>query len=95
MITINEVQQVVTPILKKHKITKAALFGSIVSGKLHKKSDIDILVEAPKNYSIYDMLGLRYEIENKLNKKVDLVEFSSIKPRLKDSIISSQIKIIS
>lgn len=95
MLTISEVQQAVTPILKKHKITKASLFGSIVTGKLNEKSDIDILVEAPKNYSIYDILTLRYEIEGKLKKKVDIVEFSGIKPRFKDSIISSQIKIFS
>ena len=33
----------IVPIAKKYNITKAALFGSIVSGKMTSESDIDLL----------------------------------------------------
>ncbi|MDO9028582.1 MAG: nucleotidyltransferase domain-containing protein [Candidatus Roizmanbacteria bacterium] len=87
------------PILKKYGVIRASFFGSMVRGDANKKSDLDILVELPKNLHGFDYikvrLDIREELEKKLNKKVDLVEFETIKPSLKKYILSNQTPIYS
>jgi len=70
------------------------LFGSVVRGDTHKNSDIDILVEVPKDKSLFDMMDIQFELEDVLKKKVDLVEYNLIKPRLKPYILKEQVKIL-
>ena len=93
-ITIQSVKQLAVPILKKHEVIRASLFGSIVRGEVKKGSDIDILVEVPESKSLFDMMYIQFELEDVLKKKVDLVEYDLIKPRLKPYILKEQIKIL-
>jgi len=88
------VKQLAVPILKKHEVIRASLFGSIVRGEVKKGSDIDILVEVPESKSLFDMMDIQFELEDVLKKKVDLVEYDLIKPRLKPYILKEQIKIL-
>ena len=83
--------------LKKEKFPFSSVyfFGSRVKGTNHKDSDIDVLVELPEEYSLYDMLGVKIELEEYIGRKVDLVEYTSIKEGLKEDILSSQVPIIS
>jgi hypothetical protein len=53
-------------------------------------SDVDILVEIEKDISLLDFVGLKLELEEALNRKVDLVEYSTIKPLLRESILGQQ-----
>ncbi len=81
------------PLLKKYHVKKAALFGSVVRGDETKDSDIDILIELPKHASLYDFINLQIDLEERLGKKVDLVEFETIKPRLKPYSLRDNIHI--
>ncbi|PJA55273.1 hypothetical protein CO165_04450 [Candidatus Roizmanbacteria bacterium CG_4_9_14_3_um_filter_33_18] len=84
----------IIPILKKYGVLRASLFGSVVRGDTHKNSDVDILVQVPKNKSLFDMMDIQFELEDALKKKVDLVEYDYIKPRLKSQILGEQVQII-
>ena len=95
MLTIQQVTDNVTPILRKHHVKRASLFGSVVHGNNHENSDVDILVTLPQKYSVYDLLAVKNELEDELQNKVDLVEFDSIRAPLKEAIFSSQVSIIS
>ncbi len=96
---IQEVKQTIIPILKKHGVIRASLFGSLVRGEMKKRSDIDILVELPKKITGFDYIGLRMDLqedlEKALKKKVDVVEYDGIKPALKKYILPEQIPIFS
>ena len=61
---------------------------------MREDSDIDMLVEIEKNISLLDFVGLKIEIEDALGKKVDLVEYNTIKPLLKESILKEQVVIV-
>ena len=61
---------------------------------MNEGSDIDILVDIKKDISLLDFVGLKLELEEALGQKVDLVEYSTIKPVLKERILKSQIPII-
>lgn len=83
------------PILKHNKITKAGIFGSYARGKQNKKSDIDILVEIDEGVGLIEFIELKIAIQGLLRKKVDLVEYDTIRPEIRENIIRDEISILS
>ncbi len=59
----------IVKILKKHDVVKAALFGSYAKGEQTKKSDIDILIKFKGNKSLFDLIDLKFDLEENLGKK--------------------------
>ncbi len=92
-LTIKDIKRKATPTLKRQGVTKAALFGSIVRGETNKRSDIDILIQFKGKKSLLDLVKLQFMLEDKLEKKVDLLTYNSIHPLLKDIILNEQKKI--
>lgn len=90
---IQKAKEQIVPIIKKYNISKAALFGSIVTGKMRSDSDIDLLIDMPKDSSLFDLLRVKIDLEEQLGRRVDLVQYKAIKLRLKDEILSHQISI--
>lgn len=77
-------------ILLESDVKKASLFGSIVNGNYTIESDIDILIEFSdkKNKSLLNLVDLKNKLEEKINRKFDLVTYDSINENLKDHILS-------
>ena len=69
---------------------RAAIFGSSVKGEMREDSDIDILVEFKGEKSLLDLAGLKIELEELLERKVDVLTYNSLHPLLKDKILSEQ-----
>ena len=82
------------PVLKKHGVTKAALFGSFVRGTAKPTSDIDFLISPPKHFSLLDLAGLKVELEDANERSVDVVEYDRIKPILRDYILKYEYPIL-
>ena len=87
---IEEIKRKILPILKRYGAKRAGLFGSCVRREMRKGSDIDLLVDIKKDISLLDFVKLKLEIEDVLGKEVDLVEYDTIKPQLKERILSQQ-----
>lgn len=91
---IDEIKEKALPILKEAGVTRSSLFGSYVRGEQREDSDIDMLVDLPKGLSLWDVIGLQQKLEDALGKKVDLVEYGTIKPRIRDQILNEQLRIL-
>ena len=87
---VEQIKQVISPILERHGVTKAALFGSALRGQLQPNSDIDLLIELDADTSLLGFVELKLELQEALGRNVDLVEYSTIKPRLRDVILRQQ-----
>ncbi|MBX2928907.1 MAG: nucleotidyltransferase family protein [Saprospiraceae bacterium] len=90
---IEDIKDKIIPILRKHDIKRAGIFGSMATGKAGKESDVDILVELGSKISLLEFVGIKYELEDLLGIQVDLVEYQAVKPRLKTRILSQEIRI--
>ena len=89
-INIEEIKKRTVPVLKKYKVRRASLFGSVVTGDTKKGSDIDLLVELPLTASLFDLAGLKLDLEEMLGKKVDVLTYNSLNPLLKNRILSEE-----
>ena len=81
-------------LLQQYGITKAAIFGSLAKGEAKTSSDVDILVEIKNNMSLLDFIGIKIELEEVLKMRVDLVEYDTIKPLIREKILSEQVTIL-
>lgn len=88
--TIPEIKNKILPALKKYGIKKASLFGSIVRDEQTEQSDIDLLVELPETASLLELASLKLDLEEILQRKVDVLTFDSLHPLLKDKILHEQ-----
>jgi predicted nucleotidyltransferase len=90
---IAEIREKTLPILIQYRIKRAGIFGSFARGNETDKSDIDILVELGDKISLLQFVGIKHELEDVLNKNIDLVEYQAIKPRLRERILAEEIRI--
>jgi predicted nucleotidyltransferase len=67
---------------QQHHILELSLFGSILREDFRLDSDIDMLVifdhKANPNLSLMDLVGIEYQLEDMVKRKVDLIEKRSI-----------------
>jgi len=92
---VEKIKSKIIKVLKKNRVSRAGIFGSYSRGEQKKNSDIDIAVEInDPEMSLLGFITLKMKLENILGKKVDLVEYSVIKPLIKNRILNEEIKII-
>jgi predicted nucleotidyltransferase len=88
----------IAKLLKLHGVKRAGIFGSYSRGEQKKNSDLDLLIEIKPEYSktlsLLDIMRLENYLSEKIGKKVDLVEYSSLNPLLKDRILNEEVRII-
>ena len=66
----------------------------MAKGEAKISSDVDILVEIKSDMSLLDFIGIKMELEEALKMKVDLVEYDTIKPIIKERILAQQVIIL-
>lgn len=84
------------PLLRERfEVKSIGIFGSYIKGKEKKGSDLDILVEFEEsaNLSLLDFVGLENYLSKALGIKVDLVEKTTLKPRIGKHILEEVVKI--
>lgn len=91
---IESIKRKIVPILKQEGIKKASIFGSYARGEAKKNSDIDILVEIRKDLSLLDIIKIQNKLEDKLGKKVDLIEYKELNPLFKKEAIKEEVRIL-
>ena len=77
------------------RVAAAWLFGSYARGEEKLGSDVDIMIELnkKKKYSMFDILDIAFILENKINRKVDLVEKGYLKDFAMETASADLIKI--
>ncbi|USB33382.1 nucleotidyltransferase family protein [Paenibacillus sp. YPG26] len=80
-------------IAKSNGAKKISLFGSAARGEDHAESDIDFLIEFEENRSLFDLIRLKNQLEDLLNKPVDIVTENSVHWKMKDHILSEAIQL--
>ena len=91
---LEEIKKKALPILKKAGVTRSSIFGSYVRGEATKDSDIDFLVEVPRDTDLFDLAGLKMKLEKALGRETDLITYRSVHPLLKNRILAEQIRIL-
>ena len=90
-LSIPEISQKTLPVLRKYGILKASVVGSVARGQQTPKSDIDIVIEVIQPISLLTFARIKRELEEILQTKVDLIERSALKPRIRKYLLQDEI----
>lgn len=91
--SIEEIKRKILPILQQYDVVKASIFGSHVRGEADAKSDLDLLVKFSGKKSLFDLVNLKFALEDILQCNVDVLTYNSIHPLIKDTILSEEVVI--
>ena len=91
---VKEIQKRAVPILKRHGAIEAYIFGSAARGGTTRRSDIDILVHFNKVPGLFEHIQAKYDLQDALGRKVDLVQADALREEMKPSVNQDKIKIL-
>jgi predicted nucleotidyltransferase len=94
MDSLSRLKPAIVRILRKHKVRHAGIFGSFARGEQGKKSDVDILVEAPSGTGLFGLARMELELESAIGRKADVITYRSIHPLLRRRILSEEVPLI-
>ena len=77
VLSIKEIKNRIKPVMAKHHVKDVYLFGSYARGEANKDSDVDIYCDSGDVNTLIDEVSFVNELEEALNKKVDLVTIGS------------------
>ena len=85
--TTEQISQQIAEYFKTQPVLKAWLFGSFARGEQTPESDVDILVQFDRaaRISLMKHAGMIVELEQRLNRSVDLVAEGTLLPFAVDS----------
>ena len=86
-IQVEEISKQITPILVKHQVGFAGVFGSFARGEVNEASDVDLLVRFNEPKSLLDVIGLEQELSEILGRQVEVVTERALHPYLKTQVM--------
>jgi predicted nucleotidyltransferase len=90
-LSITEISNRTIPVLRKYGIISASVVGSVARGQQSPKSDIDIVIDIIHPISLLTFARIKFELEEMLQTKVDLIERSAIKPGIRKYLLEDEI----
>lgn len=72
----------------RFKVANPRVFGSVVRGEDREGSDVDILVDALPETTLFDLGGLQVELEELLGVKVDVRTPKDLPASFRDQVVS-------
>lgn len=72
----------------KYGASNVRVFGSVANGTADENSDIDFLVDMEKGRSLFDLGGLLMDLQQLLNRKVDVVTENALHWYIKERVLN-------
>lgn len=89
-----ELKERVEGVMRRRGVVRASLFGSVARGEEGEEGDVDFLVEFEPGRTLLDLAGLRLDLQELLERKVDVATPNSLHPELKHKILLEQVRIL-
>lgn len=94
MADINEIKRTLIPFLRKYNIQEATKVGSVAWGDDTPESDVEIAIKIERPISFLAFSRIKIELEEALQRWVDLIERTAIKARLRRSLLENECQLI-
>jgi len=92
-----QIIQSINEVVSKHPLQSVALFGSIISNRFNENSDVDIVVRFQESLDPMIrgecMLNLQIELEDKLQRSVDILNQAYVFNPIMKSVINEAVLI--
>jgi len=77
----------------RYHVATLELFGSYVRGEARPDSDVDVLVTFTRTPNLFELVELKYRLEEALGVEVDLTLKKTLKPHLRPYILKEAVPV--
>lgn len=84
---VREHRKEILRLAREHGARNVRLFGSAARGEDRAESDLDLLVDMEDGRSLVDHVALKQDLEDLLEREIDVVTERSLHPRLRDRVL--------
>lgn len=81
----------VLAVLARYGALNPRVFGSVAQGRESENSDIDLLVDLPRDTGLFQLAQLQIDLADRLQRNVDLVTPEELHPRIRESVLRSAV----
>lgn len=78
-------------IKQRYKAEVKGLLGSVARGEAQRESDLDLLVDFDEEADLFDCVGLSQFLEERLNRKIDLVPRRALREEIRKKVLEEAI----
>jgi excisionase family DNA binding protein len=78
-------------IAAENRAENVRVFGSVVRGDARDDSDVDLLVDARSDASLFDLSRIGAAVGDVLCRRVDVVAASDLKPLVRDAVLAEAV----
>jgi predicted nucleotidyltransferase len=78
-------------IAARYGATNVRLFGSVARGDARSDSDVDLLVDLIRPWSLLDHIAMQQDLEDLLGCRVDLIVASALRTHVRESALEQAI----
>jgi len=72
---------------RRRGVWRVRVFGSVARGTADAESDVDFLVELEPGRSLFDLGGLQMDLQQLLQRPVDVVTEAGLRPRIRARVL--------
>lgn len=78
---------------RRHGAQQVRVFGSLARGEENPASDVDLLVDLPRDRTLLDLVAFRREASEILGTPVDVATPDMLKERVRDRVLAEALPI--
>ena len=75
----------------RQPVKRAYVFGSVARGEDNAQSDVDVLIEFDEGATLFDQARMSWQLEDCLQRKVDVIADSGLSPHMRPFIYRDRI----
>lgn len=75
-------------VILKHHAVNPRVFGSVLHGNDEEGSDLDILVERTDGTSLFDIVRIKFELEDLLGVDVDVLTPDALHNKFREAVLA-------
>ena len=81
-------RRAVVAAVRRHRVTNARVFGSVARGTDVEGSDVDILVDALPETTLFDLGALQVELEDMLGVRADVSTPQDLPESVRNAVLA-------
>jgi len=86
-------REMILSIAKKYGANNIRVFGSVVREQETNTSDIDLLVDLEEDRSLFELIGLKLELEEKTGQTFDIVTQKALHKLIADQVLKEAVQL--
>lgn len=81
-------RETIREVVKAHHCANPRVFGSVMHGTDHETSDLDLLVDATPQTSLFDIGAIRTELGKRLGLPVDVLTPKALPEKFREKVLA-------